>query len=43
MSCQQERQWSQDPEEFIQDEDEDLVGPRASGILQVVLSDLVFV
>ena len=31
MSSQQERRWTQDPEEFIQDEDEDFVGPRASG------------
>ena len=31
MSSEQERRWTQDPEEFIQDEDEEFVGPRASG------------
>lgn len=31
VSRKQERQWMEDPEEFIQDEDELCIGPRASG------------
>ena len=33
ISRQQERRWAEDPEDFIQDEEEHSIGPRASGAL----------